>query len=110
MIPGIDGLELTRIIRKQSDLPIIMLTARSAEADKLIGLELGADDYMVKPFSMKELVARIRSVLRRTSGFIRSASIHSNKIKLVYADLELDIQKMIVTQGGICSVIPCMVL
>jgi two-component system, OmpR family, alkaline phosphatase synthesis response regulator PhoP len=67
-LPGADGLEVTRQVRRQSDVPIIMLTARGEESDKLVGLELGADDYMVKPFSPKELVARVRAVLRRAEG------------------------------------------
>ncbi|MFZ5633602.1 MAG: response regulator transcription factor [Bacillota bacterium] len=65
MMPGMDGLELCREIRKESDVPIIMLTARGEEIDRVLGLELGADDYMVKPFSPRELVARIKAVLRR---------------------------------------------
>jgi two-component system OmpR family response regulator len=68
MMPGLDGFDVVRRIREESDTPIILLTARAAEQDKLIGLELGADDYMTKPFSMKELAARIRAVLRRSSG------------------------------------------
>lgn len=67
-LPGMDGLDVTRAIRRESDVPIIMLTARVEETDKLIGLELGADDYLTKPFSPRELVARVRAVLRRTSG------------------------------------------
>lgn len=65
MLPQMDGLHVCRIIRKESDVPIIMLTARVEEVDKLIGLELGADDYVTKPFSPRELVARVRAVLRR---------------------------------------------
>src|SRR5207302_8832001 len=64
-LPGQDGLDVARALRRDGDVPIIMLTARSEESDKLVGLELGADDYITKPFSPKELVARIRSVLRR---------------------------------------------
>ena len=66
MLPGIDGLDICRILRSESNIPIIMLTARVEETDKLIGLELGADDYVTKPFSPRELVARSRAVLRRT--------------------------------------------
>jgi DNA-binding response OmpR family regulator len=66
MLPGMDGLDVCREIRKESNVPIIMLTARVEETDKLIGLELGADDYVIKPFSPRELVARVRAVLRRT--------------------------------------------
>ncbi len=65
MLPGMDGLEICREIRKVSDVPIIMLTARGDEIDRVLGLELGADDYMVKPFSPRELVARVKAVLRR---------------------------------------------
>src|SRR5438093_13777919 len=67
-LPGLDGLDVTKAIRRESRLPIIMLTARSDEVDKLVGLELGADDYLTKPFSPRELVARIRAVLRRTEA------------------------------------------
>lgn len=68
MLPGMDGLDVCRAIRRSSDVPIIMLTARDQEVDRLIGLELGADDYIVKPFSPREVVARVRAVLRRTEG------------------------------------------
>ena len=67
-LPGLDGLDVTRAIRRDSNLPVIMLTARSDELDKLVGLELGADDYLTKPFSPRELVARVRAVLRRADG------------------------------------------
>jgi DNA-binding response OmpR family regulator len=68
MLPVVDGLEITRRIRQQSDVPILMLTARSAEADKVLGFEIGADDYLTKPFSPRELVARVRALLRRALG------------------------------------------
>lgn len=68
MLPGMDGLDVCRELRRESSVPIIMLTARVEETDKLIGLELGADDYLTKPFSPRELVARVRTVLRRASG------------------------------------------
>ena len=68
MLPGMDGFEVTRRIRAAGSTPIIMLTARDQEADKLIGLELGADDYVTKPFSPREVVARVRAVLRRARG------------------------------------------
>lgn len=67
MLPELDGLEVCRQIRQDSDVPVIMLTARGEEADRVVGLELGADDYVVKPFSPRELVARVKSVLRRTA-------------------------------------------
>jgi two-component system response regulator VicR len=68
MLPRLDGLEVCRIIRRRRDVPIIMLTARDAEVDRVVGLELGADDYVVKPFSVRELMARVRNVLRRSSA------------------------------------------
>ena len=70
MLPVIDGLEITRRIRARGDTPIIMLTARGSEADRVAGLELGADDYVVKPFSPQELVSRVRAVLRRTHSSV----------------------------------------
>ena len=71
-LPGIDGLDVTRTIRRDSNLPVIMLTARDDELDKLLGLELGADDYLTKPFSPRELVARVRAVLRRVDAHART--------------------------------------
>jgi DNA-binding response OmpR family regulator len=68
MLPGIDGLSLCRWIRSNSDLPVILLTARGEEADRIVGLELGADDYVTKPFSPRELATRVRTVLRRTTS------------------------------------------
>jgi DNA-binding response OmpR family regulator len=67
MLPLLDGLEVCRALRREGDVPIIMLTARDAEVDRVVGLELGADDYVVKPFSVRELVARVKNVLRRTA-------------------------------------------
>jgi two-component system, OmpR family, alkaline phosphatase synthesis response regulator PhoP len=94
-LPDLDGLDVTRTLRKTTTAPIIMLTARSEETDKLIGLELGADDYMTKPFSPKELVARVRVVLRRVEMYSESSAqiIRS-------ADLTLDIAKMKVSAEG----------
>jgi two-component system, OmpR family, alkaline phosphatase synthesis response regulator PhoP len=92
-LPQIDGLDVTRSLRKDSDVPIIMLTARSEESDKLIGLELGADDYLTKPFSPKELVARVRTVLRRSD---RSSS--PDEI-IRAADLTLDVPRLRLTVG-----------
>src|SRR5688500_7378402 len=68
MLPGVDGLELCRWIRARSELPVILLTARGEEADRIVGLELGADDYVTKPFSPRELAARVRTVLRRSGA------------------------------------------
>jgi len=66
MLPGVDGLDVCRILRRESDVPVLMLTARTEEDDLLLGLDLGADDYMTKPFSPRELAARVRTLLRRT--------------------------------------------
>lgn len=67
MLPGLDGLEVCRTLRRERDVPVIMLTARDAEIDRVVGLELGADDYVVKPFSVRELMARVKNVLRRAA-------------------------------------------
>src|SRR5439155_24219782 len=77
MLPGTDGLALCRWIRARSDLPVIMLTARGEEADRIVGLELGADDYVTKPFSPRELAVRVRTVLRRTAH----ASLGSERLE-----------------------------
>ena len=73
-LPEIDGLEVTRRLRRDGEIPIVMLTARDDELDKLLGLELGADDYLTKPFSPRELVARVRAVLRRSDASDGGAS------------------------------------
>jgi DNA-binding response OmpR family regulator len=72
MLPGISGIEVCRIIRRESDLPILMLTAKSGEVDKIVGLEVGADDYVTKPFSFGELLARIRALLRRSTARVEA--------------------------------------
>jgi len=92
-LPGLDGLDVTRAIRRTGDLPIIMLTARDDESDKLIGLELGADDYVTKPFSPRELVARVRAVLRRQAGTAATEGLHAG-------DLVLDLPRMRLTRAG----------
>ena len=84
MLPGTDGLTLCRWIRERSSLPVILLTARGEEADRIVGLELGADDYVTKPFSPRELAARVRTVLRRTSGGSRMPE------KVAFGEIELD--------------------
>ena len=87
-LPQMDGLDVTRKLRKESNVPIIMLTARVDEGDKLIGLELGADDYVTKPFSPKELVARVRTVLRRTelapgpNAVIEAGEVTLDKVRM----------------------------
>src|SRR4026209_1855587 len=74
-LPGMDGIDVARALRRESSVPIIMLTARVEETDRLIGLEVGADDYIVKPFSPRELVARVRAVLLRTQGEVQTTGI-----------------------------------
>jgi two-component system alkaline phosphatase synthesis response regulator PhoP len=93
-LPEMDGLDVCRALRRESDVPIIMLTARVDEADRLIGLELGADDYITKPFSPRELVARVRAVLRRVQG-----GVHQPGLVRV-GDLEIDLQGHRVTRAG----------
>ena len=94
-LPGIDGLDVARELRGSSQVPIVMLTARGEETDRIVGLELGADDYVVKPFSPKELVARVRAVLRRTST---AEMLREHPIRV--ADVEIDPQRMRVTVDG----------
>jgi len=93
MLPGTDGLEITRRLRRESDVPILMLTARTGEGDKILGLELGADDYLTKPFSPRELVARVRALLRRAGGALRDET-------LVRGDLRIDPARRVVEREG----------
>jgi len=86
MLPEMDGLSVCRALRRNSDVPIIMLTARGTEMDKIVGLETGADDYVVKPFSLGELLARIRSLLRRTRN-----DKQENQMQLTSGDISLDL-------------------
>jgi two-component system alkaline phosphatase synthesis response regulator PhoP len=93
-LPIVDGLDVVRALRRDSTVPIVILTARGDETDRVTGLELGADDYVVKPFSPKELVARVRAVLRRVEAAARPVE------RLVAGDLELDLARRRVTVGG----------
>jgi DNA-binding response OmpR family regulator len=93
-LPGMDGLDVARKIRRKADTPIIIVTARVDETDRLIGLELGADDYITKPFSPREVVARVRAVLRRAG-----APIAKNRITR-YGSLEIDLDAHNVSQAG----------
>ena len=86
MLPNIDGIEITRRTRKESDVPIIMLTAKAEEVDRLIGLEIGADDYVVKPFSPRELVARVCTVLRRSPEITSGSNIQPIRIGALTID------------------------
>ncbi len=81
-LPGIDGLEVTRRLRRDSDVPILMVTARSGEGDKLLGLEIGADDYVTKPFSIAELTARVRALLRRSAGTVTDRVIELEGLRI----------------------------
>ncbi len=92
-LPGLDGLEVTRRLRRDSDVPILVVTARSSEGDKLLGLEIGADDYVTKPFSTAELVARVRALLRRSSGALTERVIET-------AGLRIDPGRRTVERGG----------
>jgi two-component system OmpR family response regulator len=89
MLPGLNGFEVCRILRKEISVPIIMLTARADEMDKVVGLEIGADDYMTKPFSMRELLARVRAMLRRTK---MSEPVKEQEI-IKIGDIEIDIAR-----------------
>src|SRR5881392_64342 len=95
MLPGTDGLALCKWIRARGDLPVIMLTARGDEADRIVGLELGADDYVTKPFSPRELAVRVRNLLRRT----RSPSAGTGET-IEFGDLEIDAATREVRKGG----------
>jgi DNA-binding response OmpR family regulator len=94
MLPSVDGLDVCRRLRQESSVPIIMLTARVEEADRVVGLELGADDYVTKPFSPRELVARVRATLRRTSGQVGPATI------IRAGEVELDTAALAATVAG----------
>lgn len=95
MLPGADGYSILRWIRDRSDIPVIFITARREELERIAGLELGADDYVVKPFSPQELVSRVRAVLRR----IRREEVKAEKA-LIYGDMHIDPQTRLVTLGG----------
>jgi two-component system alkaline phosphatase synthesis response regulator PhoP len=94
MLPGVDGLDICRRLRQESGVPIIMLTARVEEADRIVGLELGADDYVTKPFSPRELVARVRATLRRATGDVGPSNI------VRAGEVELDIASLATTVAG----------
>jgi len=97
MLPGLDGLEVCKRVRGRHEVPIIMVTAREEEVDKVVGLELGADDYIVKPYSSRELVARVRAMLRRTVITERAAA---QKKRLSYPGIEIDLPTRSVTVLG----------
>ena len=94
MLPGLPGTEVCRQLRVRSKVPVIMLTAKDGEIDKVVGLELGADDYVTKPFSIRELLARVRAILRRTEGTKRKLSRYK------FSDVELDFETYRATRGS----------
>jgi two-component system, OmpR family, response regulator RpaB len=120
MMPELDGYDVCRTLRKESDVPIILLTALANVADRITGLEAGADDYMVKPFSPKELESRIRCILRRlekpnddatTSGVLEVGSlriethtrkVYQNNVLIRLTDMEFNVLKLLVSQAGVC--------
>jgi len=115
MLPGIDGFEVCRLLRKETNLPILMLTARGDEIDRIVGLEMGADDYLTKPFSMRELMARVKALLRRAElireelaaelrdaapAAARQESRSPDTGALIFGDLVLDLGRREVRLGG----------
>lgn len=122
MMPGMDGLEVLRSIRQRDQVPVLMLTARGDEADRVVGLELGADDYIAKPFSPRELLARVRAVLRRTRPALRgerlsaggvvvdvpARSVHVEGASIALTGLEFDILVALLRRSG--RVVPRTVL
>jgi two-component system OmpR family response regulator len=105
MLPGISGLDVCRILRKETAIPILMLTAKSEEVDKIVGLEIGADDYMTKPFSMRELQARIRALLRRSIKTTVESTDKTEVIKI--DDLEIDTARhRVLIKGKVLELTP----
>ena len=102
MLPGLDGLEVCRILKRDMSLRILMLTARATEIDKVVGLEIGADDYMTKPFSMAELMARIKALLRRAEVVEGEKSEVKQKARplVQFGDIEIDIERHTVKRAG----------
>lgn len=103
MLPGLDGFEVCRILRQEANIPVLMLTARDDEIDRVVGLEVGADDYLVKPFSMRELIARVKALLRRVRLIreeVESSSQESLQPKLLsFGDLVIDMTRREVKLG-----------
>ena len=110
MLPGIDGFEVCRLLRRETSLPILMLTARSDEVDRVVGLEMGADDYLTKPFSMRELMARVKALLRRVE-LIREElaaergyeTAEPRAETLAFDDLEIDLSRREVRVDGVAT-------
>jgi len=112
MLPGLDGFEVCRQARTRSNIPILMLTARDSEIDRVVGLEVGADDYMVKPFSMRELVARVKAMLRRGKFLQEEVQTtipnpNNESRLLIFGDLSIDLDRReILKQGEVLEVRP----
>lgn len=112
MLPGLDGFEVCRQVRTRSNIPILMLTARDSEIDRVVGLEVGADDYMVKPFSMRELVARVKAMLRRGKFLQEEVQTtipnpNNESRLLIFGDLSIDLDRReILKQGEVLEVRP----
>jgi two-component system OmpR family response regulator len=101
MLPKMDGLEVCRVLRKEMIVPILMLTARAEEIDKIVGLEMGADDYLTKPFSMRELLARVRAMLRRTEMMRRTARDETADLPVIHiGKLEIDPSRHSILKAG----------
>jgi two-component system OmpR family response regulator len=98
MLPGLSGFEVCRILRKETNVPILMLTAKAEEVDKIVGLEIGADDYMTKPFSMRELLARVRAMLRRAGVAKPEPELKPEPLSI--GDLEVDLGRHLASLGG----------
>jgi two-component system response regulator RegX3 len=101
MLPGMSGADVCRTLRRTSKVPVIMVTARDSEVDKVVGLEIGADDYITKPFAPRELVARVRAVLRRSAD---AASLEPNRLEA--GNVVMDIDRHVVTVGGVETRLP----
>ncbi len=97
MLPGVDGLQVCRLLRRDSTVPILMLTALGGESDRVVGLDLGADDYVAKPFGMREWLARVRALLRRSQP---EGSAEAEAITVASGDLEIDTSRREVRRGG----------
>jgi DNA-binding response OmpR family regulator len=100
MLPGLDGFEVCRLVRQEMNLPIIMLTARDDEIDRVLGLEIGADDYLTKPFSMRELLARVKAHLRRIRMDQETDAPDKSKMVLTFSNLEIDLTRREVRLSG----------
>lgn len=106
MLPGVEGMEICRRVRSSGSTPVIMLTAKDSDVDKILGLEMGADDYVTKPFNMRELLARVRAVLRRAGGEGEAAESRGRRLEA--GDVVLDTERHEVTVGGRVVEMPLM--